>query len=72
MWLQEKIIVRVWVFYPYIALVYRRFSHDGLGPCYYPRGASLSMYAIDCILLVKIGSRWCTATLYTATFGVGQ
>jgi len=64
--------VQSWVFYPCIASICLRFSRDGLGPCYYPVGPRLSMYAIDCIDWFKIVSRWGTATLYPTTGSAGQ
>ena len=56
--------VQFWGFYPCIASICQLFSRDGLGPCYNPRRVHISMYAIDCILLLDIVSRWGTATHY--------
>ena len=55
----QHVSCNVWhlVIYPSTGVFCPRLCRDGLGPCYYPLGGWLSMYAIDCTILKMIGSR---------------
>jgi len=65
-------IVQSWGFYPGIASICLRFSHDELGPCYSHGPLTYNDWLMILGKSMKYVSRWGTATLYPTTGSAGQ